>query len=151
MPEVHQAPAGGKGGAPPGAHRALLRLVEAAYALRDAWNADLEGPTYPRSLPSFAGLTRELAAWLADLEARPAAPTVEVRPLDLTDPAATRAWLADLRTQIDDAVAAGEDATRPPGRRLLGRPMARSAIVEARHALDQLLAAAERGTLAPEG
>ncbi|APR88279.1 hypothetical protein A7982_13628 [Minicystis rosea] len=31
-----------------------------------------------------------------------------------------RMGLADLRTQIDDAVSAGEDATRPPSRRALG-------------------------------
>lgn len=66
------------------------------------------------------------------------------RPLDLTDRAELRAWLADLRTQIDDALAAGEDATRPPARRELGRRAARRAVVQAGRALDRILAVAEQ-------
>jgi hypothetical protein len=65
--------------------------------------------------------------------------------VDLADPAARRAWLADLREQLEDLAAAGEDATRPLGRRALGRPTARGQILEARHALQQLVDAAERG------
>lgn len=64
MAEVHQAPAGGKGGDPP-------------------------------------------------------APA-KVNMLSFADPEAVRVWLAHLRAQIEDAVAAGEDATRPPGQRRLG-------------------------------
>ena len=56
-----------------------------------------------------------------------------------------RAWLAHLRTQIEDLAGAVEDATRPPGQRLLGRAAAREVIEEARWALDQLLAAATEG------
>ena len=59
MAEVHQAPSGGKGADPPAALRALRRFVEAAHALRDVWSAELSGPTYPRSLPSFTGLVRD--------------------------------------------------------------------------------------------
>ena len=84
MPEVHQAPSGGKGGDPPAA-------------------------------------------------------------LDLTNPAAVRAWLVELRTQVDDLFAAGEDATRALGRRALGRPTARAAIREAHRKIEQLVAVAERG------
>lgn len=65
--------------------------------------------------------------------------------LDLTSPAAVRAWLADLRTQVDDLHAAAEDATRPLGRRALGRPTARAIVRDARHAIVQLLATAEEG------
>jgi len=65
--------------------------------------------------------------------------------LDFTDRDAVRAWLAELRTQIDDAVEAGEDATRPLGQRALGRPTARRAILEARRSIRALLAVAERG------
>lgn len=65
--------------------------------------------------------------------------------VDLADPDAARAWLSDLRTQVEDLAAAGEDATRPLGRRVLGRPTARSEILEARRALRQLLDIAERG------
>ena len=86
MPEVHQAPSGGKDGDPPAA-------------------------------------------------------------LDLTNPVAVRAWLADLRTQVDDLHAAAEDATRPLARRALGRPTARTAIQEAHGAIGHLLSAAERGAL----
>jgi hypothetical protein len=60
-----------------------------------------------------------------------------------------RAWLGDLATQIEDVVAAAEDATRPPGRRLLGRAMARSTILETRRVLRQLVRAAQRGLEAP--
>lgn len=147
MAEVHQAPSGGKGGDPPAVLRALRRFVAAAHGLRDAWSSELEGPTYPRALPSFGGLVRELDVWLDEAEARIAAAIAgagEVQPLDLDDREAVRAWLADLRAQVDDVVAAGEDATRPPARRMLGRPMARHTILEARHALGQLLAAADR-------
>jgi hypothetical protein len=65
--------------------------------------------------------------------------------LDLSDRAAVRAWLADLRTQVDDLFAAAEDATRPLGRRALGRPTARAAIRDAKRAIDQLAALAEEG------
>ena len=66
-------------------------------------------------------------------------------PLDWSDHEAVRAWLRELRTQIDEIVGAGEDATRPPGERALGRAAARRAILEAQRALGQMLAAAEGG------
>jgi hypothetical protein len=65
--------------------------------------------------------------------------------LDFSDPEAMRAWLAHLRAQIEDLGGAAEDATRPPGRRLLGRAAARGVIEEARWALEQLLEAATEG------
>lgn len=71
----------------------------------------------------------------------PAAPS----PLDPADAAAFQAWLADLGTQVDDLAAAAEDATRPPGRRMLGRAGARRIILEARRAVGDLLAAARAG------
>ncbi|MFT3772195.1 MAG: hypothetical protein QM820_42880 [Minicystis sp.] len=145
MPEVHQAPAGGKGGDPPAALYALRRFVEAAHELRNVWVPDLEGPAYPRSLSSFAGLVRDLQTWLEAIEALPMEPADKPFVLDLTDREAVRAWLGELRTQIDDAVGAGEDATRPLSRRELGRPMARTAILQARHSIEQMLLAAERG------
>lgn len=72
-------------------------------------------------------------------------------PLDFSDREAVRAWLTELRMQIDEVVAAGEDATRPPGERALGRAAARRAILEARTALGQILSAAERGARGPGG
>jgi hypothetical protein len=71
------------------------------------------------------------------------------RPIDWSNRDEVRAWLADLRAQVDDAVAAGEDATRPPGRRELGRRAARRAILQAGRALEQILTVAERGVDAP--
>jgi hypothetical protein len=77
----------------------------------------------------------------------PPADPDDLQPLDFRSPAALRAWLGDLATQIEDVVAAAEDATRPPGRRLLGRAMARRTILEmeTRRVLRQLVRAAQRG------
>jgi hypothetical protein len=52
-------------------------------------------------------------------------------------------WLSALRAHIDDGMAAGLDATAPPGERDLGRRMARQHIVEARRAIDALFALVE--------
>lgn len=77
-------------------------------------------------------------------QAPPGGKGADTRPaLDLTTPAALRAWLAAQRTQIADLYAAAEDATRPLARRALGRPTARAAIHQAHRALQQLLTAAE--------
>ncbi|MFT3771166.1 MAG: hypothetical protein QM820_37605 [Minicystis sp.] len=145
MPEVHQAPSGGKGGDPPAALVFLRRLVQAARELRDQWGPEVDGSIYPRTRHDFDGLVQLLERWLDDVEARPMAPAGGSYALDLDDRALVRAWLFTLRTKVEDAVAAGEDATRPLGRRELGRQTARSAILEAGHAIDGMLAAAERG------
>jgi hypothetical protein len=50
-------------------------------------------------------------------------------------------WLAALRAHVADVIAAGLDATAPPGKRDLGRRMARRHIVEAKHAIEALFAA----------
>ena len=47
----------------------------------------------------------------------PLAPTTKLSMLSFRDPDAMRAWVTHLRAQIEDVVAAGEDATRPPGER----------------------------------
>ena len=72
-------------------------------------------------------------------------------PLDFGDSEAVRAWLRELRTQIDEVTAAGEDATRPPGQRALGRAGTRRAILDAQRAIEQMLAATDLGTRAPGG
>ena len=56
--------------------------------------------------------------------------------LDWGDAAAVRAWARDVYTQARDATGAGEDATRPPGQRELGRAAARRIIDGARRKLD---------------
>ncbi|MFT3773455.1 MAG: hypothetical protein QM820_49395 [Minicystis sp.] len=48
------------------------------------------------------------------------------------------AWARDVHTQARDAAAAGEDATRAPGRRELGRRAARRIIGEASRKLGEL-------------
>ena len=67
---------------------------------------------------------RPLGAIVADLSVDP--PVV-----DLSDPEMVRRWAADLREQVDDAVAAGLDATAAPGQRRLGRALAREQIAAA--------------------
>ena len=149
MTEVHQRPAGRKGADPSSARRALRRFIKAAQELDAAWHPILELPTYPRYLPSFDKLVGDLADWQDEAEDRPYTEPKPITPLDLVDPAAVRAWLADLRTHIGDATGAGEDALRPLGRRRLGRRTARRSLREACIAVEQLLAAAERGTASP--
>ena len=70
---------------------------------------------------------------------------VHVEPVDLADPEEARRWLDKLESDIYDAIAAGDDATRPPGQRDLGRRMAREHILEAHRSLRLLIEAARRG------
>jgi hypothetical protein len=63
-------------------------------------------------------------------------------PLDLGNPPVARAWLLSLRETLRDATSAGEDQTRPPGRRRLGRAMARETITEASEAAEAAIAVA---------
>src|SRR5580700_6082214 len=72
----------------------------------------------------------------------PAQPPPPPQPLDLGDPTAARAWLLSLRETLRDATSAGEDQTRPPGRRRLGRTMAKETIAEASEAAEATIAAA---------
>jgi hypothetical protein len=65
--------------------------------------------------------------------------------LDFGDLEALDRWLLDMTIHIRDATGAGEDATRPPGERDLGRRAARRIIVDADLALYQLLDVAKRG------
>lgn len=67
----------------------------------------------------------------------------------LTDPTTRAAWLADVRAQTADIIAAGLDATAPPGERDLGRREARRIIREAGGALASRLA--EAGAPLPGG
>ncbi len=59
------------------------------------------------------------------------------------DPERVGTWLKALREQIDDAVAAGEDATRRCRKRVLSRAEARRKLREANTRLDELLTMAE--------
>jgi hypothetical protein len=62
----------------------------------------------------------------------------------LDDPALLRAWLAGLREQVLDAVAAGEDATRRFRRRVLSRAEARRKLRTAKRALLGMIDVAEQ-------
>lgn len=68
-------------------------------------------------------------------------PSVDPPVVDLSDPEMVRRWAADLREQVDDAVAAGLDATAAPGRRRLGRALAREQIAAAAGSIERLFAA----------
>jgi hypothetical protein len=68
-----------------------------------------------------------------------------VEPLDFGDTEAVRRWLDAVGHAVEDALAAGEDATRPPGKRALGRAMAREHVVEAGEQLRCLMEAARMG------
>ena len=76
-------------------------------------------------------------------------PSVDRPIVDLSDPEMVRRWAADLREQVDDAVAVGLDATAAPGRRRLGRALAREQIAAAAGSIERLFAAV--GVLATEG
>lgn len=66
-------------------------------------------------------------------------------PLRWDDPERARAWLANLRAQLLDALAAGEDAVRPLHRRVLSRAEAGRKLRAAKRALLALVHAAEAG------
>jgi hypothetical protein len=70
-------------------------------------------------------------------------PERETKPLTL--PIAVRAWLEALRSEVEDATGAGEDAPRLLVRRRLGRLGAPSVMLEGRRAALQMLRAALLG------
>jgi hypothetical protein len=141
---VHRARSGQ--GSDPSTARALLsQFIDAAYALSAGWDPALD-PGYPRHLPSFDEFVTELHTWKEEVDERQeVAEDEDIRPLNFANPVEVQAWLKRVRSQVEDAVTAGEDATRPLGKRALGRLMARRMLIEARHALLELLQAAERG------
>jgi hypothetical protein len=99
----------------------------------------------PRYLPSFDKFVSDLEAWQDEVEDRPYVEPTDIKPLNVADPAAVRVWLKEVQAQVEDALGAGEDATRPFGQRGLGRSTARHMVIEARKARWQLFRAAERG------
>jgi hypothetical protein len=60
------------------------------------------------------------------------------------DPADIALWIVALRGEIDDALAAGEDATRLKGDRVLSRAEARRKLLAAEAQIETLLDAGER-------
>ncbi len=146
MPDLHDHPEKHQ---PPPHLTALASFIEAAAALLEAWHPSLDRgrPTY---LPALADFLGDLHDWQAAAAEHAASTSSAPPPLDLADPAVLRAWLADLRLQLDNAVGAGEDATRPPAERDLGRRTARRLLLGARASIASLLLSAERA-LPPAG
>jgi hypothetical protein len=64
--------------------------------------------------------------------------------VDWTDPVDVRLWIAALRVQLQDLTAAGDDATRPPRRRILSRAESKRRILLAERAAEALLDVAEK-------
>lgn len=145
MADVHQAPPRGKGTDPSLARQRLHELCDAAYNLVDAWDDGLNRRTYPRYLPSFDEFFADLREWRADVDEIAEAEESDLEALDLRDPTAIRAWIKDLEAAVEDALSAGEDATRPLRRRVLGAVTARTHIREARGSFRELVVAAQRG------
>src|SRR5689334_4403865 len=75
----------------------------------------------------------------------PPSTSPEPVPLRWDDPTERRRWLADLRDQIADATALGDDATRRPKKRFFARSEARRRLHATERAIASLLLAAERG------
>jgi hypothetical protein len=70
--------------------------------------------------------------------------------VDWNDPTDVRLWIAALRVQVQDLVAAGDDATRHPKRRILSRAESRRRVHLADRAAEALLCAGEKSlTIAP--
>jgi hypothetical protein len=145
MSNVDDPPASGQIAASRTARESLEHFLDAALALDAGWHPSQGRNTYPAYLPSFDSFLLDLVLWRDEVDERYGIAESDIPPLDITNPEAFRAWLTELRSEIDDAVGAGEDATRPVGKRRLGRATARSTLLEARRALEQLLEAATRG------
>jgi hypothetical protein len=79
-----------------------------------------------------------------DDQKRPPSRRAPVPHLRWDDPEHLGAWLKVLREQIDNGLAAGEDATRRYRKRVLSRPEARRKLRAAGTMIDDLLAMADR-------
>lgn len=64
--------------------------------------------------------------------------------VDWSDPADVKLWIQALRVQVQDLVAAGDDATRHPKRRILSRAESRRRVNLADRAAEALLSAGEK-------
>ena len=127
----------------------LHHFVDAARDLVAAWHPDLERPPIPGYLPPFETFVLDLLEWCEEVDDHAGLDDLAFQAVDLSDPKARRAWMIALRTQLDDVMAAGEDATRPTDRRSLGLPTARRTLLEAQRAIQLLLEAADPGPEIP--
>ena len=86
---------------------------------------------------------------MPNVPARPSGANSTDVSLDLGDPAEVKHWIAAVRDQANDAIAAGLDATARMRRRVLSRAEARRKLKAAKHAIDALFRAADRGLFTP--
>src|SRR6185437_5186893 len=125
MPDVPHGPPEGQHVDIDTARARLTELIQAGEAFLAAWH-----PSFAVGLnPPYVGWIRDLLftleCWEEDFAETAPIESYQVARLDLGDRGQVPRWLKELDTQIKDAVAAGEDATRPPGQRTLGRSLAR--------------------------
>jgi len=145
MSEVPQGSRKGQTSDPARARELLEEFVALACELAREWDPVLDVRSYPRALGCFEEVLGDLVGWRDEVRGEPADDDESLEPLNLADLAKVRVWLDRVETHVKDALAAGEDATRPPARRDLGRRTARSALLEARQSLQRLLHVAKRG------
>jgi hypothetical protein len=86
---------------------------------------------------------------MPNVPARPSGANLTDAPLDLRDPAEVNRWILAVREHAGDAIAAGLDATARVRRRVLSRAEARRKLKAAKHAIDALFKAADRGLFVP--
>ena len=84
---------------------------------------------------------------MPNVPARPNGANLTDASLDLRDPDEVKRWILAIRERTSDAIAAGLDATARVRRRVLSRAEARRKLKAAKHAIDALFRAADRGVL----
>ena len=85
---------------------------------------------------------------------RPPRPALDAKParreaVHWNDPEDIKLWIVALRGEIDDVIAACEDATRPQADRVLSRAETRRRLLAAETQIARLLDAGERSLDAP--
>jgi len=145
MARVHQRRLRRKEDARPLPVRRLEAFIVAADALLEAWDPVLERGGYPRYLRSFDEFIEDLKVWAGCVEEAADVELRDVEALDFSDAKVVAQWLAVVDCAWQDAVGAGDDATRAPGARVLGRATARGQVLGARQQLMCLMKAARMG------
>jgi hypothetical protein len=80
---------------------------------------------------------------MSDNDNGPKSGRIPAASLRFDDPEQMREWLKALRDATDDAIAAGDDATRRFSKRVLSRAEAKRKLREAEGSIESLLAHAE--------
>jgi hypothetical protein len=80
---------------------------------------------------------------MSDNDKTPKSDRIPMASLRFDDREQMRPWLKALRDATNDAIAAGDDATRPFSKRVLSRAEAKRKLREAESSLEELLTLAE--------